>query len=42
MLQRHRKRSLELFEIFGSRDQTEEIVLSERERERLRAFGYLE
>ncbi len=41
-LQKHRKHSLELFQMFGSLSQTGEVVLSERERERLKAFGYLE
>ena len=42
LFQEHRKHSLELFKMYGSSSQTGEVVLSERERERLRAFGYLE
>jgi len=41
-LQEHRKHSLELFQMFGSPGQAREVVLSEGERERLKAFGYLE
>jgi hypothetical protein len=42
LLQEHRKRSRELFQMYGSPGQTGAVALSERERERLRAFGYLE
>jgi arylsulfatase A-like enzyme len=41
LLQEHRQRSLELFQKYGSPRPTGEVVLSERERERLKAFGYL-
>ncbi len=42
LLREHRQQSLELWRVFGSRAETENVVLSESERERLRAFGYLE
>jgi arylsulfatase A-like enzyme len=42
LLREHRRQSRALFEVFGSPTEAGEVVLSERERERLRAFGYLE
>jgi arylsulfatase A-like enzyme len=41
-LREHRLRSRTLLEAFGSSTEIGEVVLSESERERLRAFGYLE
>jgi choline-sulfatase len=41
LLVEHRQQSLELYRSFGPRREGAEVVLSERERERLRAFGYL-
>jgi len=42
LFREHRKHSLELFKMYGSSSETGEVVLNERERERLKAFGYLE
>jgi hypothetical protein len=42
LLREHRRRSEALHQSFGSQMETGEVVLSESERERLRAFGYLE
>ena len=42
LLRDHRLRSQALYEAFGPSTETGEVVLSESERERLRAFGYLE
>jgi arylsulfatase A-like enzyme len=42
LLREHRHRSQVLHEAFGSSSEIGEVILSESERERLRAFGYLE
>ncbi len=42
LLREHRRQAQELYRRIGSQRESEEIVLSERERERLRAFGYLQ
>ena len=42
MLDEHRRQSRSLHRRFGSQRDNNEVVLSERERERLRAFGYLD
>jgi len=42
LLRAHRRQSLDLHRAFGSQREAGEVILSERERERLRAFGYLE
>jgi arylsulfatase A-like enzyme len=42
LLREHRHRSRALLEALGSTTEAGEVVLSESERERLRAFGYLE
>jgi len=42
LLGEHRQQSLALFRAFGSQGEAGDVDLSERERERLRAFGYLE
>jgi arylsulfatase A-like enzyme len=42
LLREHRLRSQAVYETFGPSAQAGEVVLSESERERLRAFGYLE
>jgi arylsulfatase A-like enzyme len=42
LLREHRRQSQVLRRSFGSQTDAGEVVLSERERERLRAFGYLE
>jgi len=41
LLREHRRQAQELYRRIGSQQESEEIVLSERERERLKAFGYL-
>jgi hypothetical protein len=41
-LREHRRQSLELHRAYGSQREADDVILSERERERLRAFGYLE
>jgi hypothetical protein len=42
LLRAHRRQSLELHRVYGSQREADDVILSERERERLRAFGYLE
>jgi hypothetical protein len=42
LLRAHRRQSLELHLAYGSQREADDVILSERERERLRAFGYLE
>lgn len=42
LLRLHRQRSAALYRQFGSEPADREVVLSESERERLRAFGYLQ
>lgn len=42
LLRDHRRQSRSLFDAFGSSTEIGEVVLSERERERLRAFGYVD
>ena len=42
LLREHRRQAQELFRRIGSQRESGEIVLSERERERLKAFGYLQ
>ena len=42
LLEEHRRHSRSLHRFFGSQRENNEVVLSERERERLKAFGYLD
>ena len=42
LIREHRRQALALYRRIGSQREPGEVVLSERERERLRAFGYLQ